>query len=116
MKLFLKKKNVSNRYKVVSGKIEVVGVEADSPMEAATKVFEEIYKEFKVEKVNRLLNVGILTEILDLDKYRKDPDNHTFFVLTSIALANAGLHNFSKELIKAEQQIKEELTSEEEGL
>jgi hypothetical protein len=104
---------VTKLWQVKTGTIDNFGIEADSPMEAATQVFEKLYnksKEFS-EEPSGLYNVGVITECIDVHGYKKDPDNNTFYVLTSKVFANAGLHNFCKNM-----EEMEELEDEEEGL
>jgi len=98
MKRLRSKKSVTKRWRVKTGTIDVVGVEADSPMEAATKVFDQLKEDTKIESENRLFNIGMITECSDLDRYRKDPENNIFYVLTSKVLANAGLHSLCKDM------------------
>lgn len=95
-----------SRWKVTTGSIDIIGVEAETPMEAATKVFETIHKEGKIEKYNRIYNIGLVTECTDIDNYKKDPNNNIFYVLSSKVLANAGLHSISRELELAERKLK----------
>lgn len=89
---------MTKRWRVKTGTIDVVGVEADSPMEAATKVFDQLKEDAKVEPENRLYNIGILIECIDMDRYKKDPDNNIFYVLSSKVLANAGLHQLCNDM------------------
>jgi len=103
MTRFKQRKSVIKRWRVKTGSIDIVGVEADSPMEAATKVFELLHEESKIEPENRLYNIGLIVECLDIDKVKKDPDNNTFYVLSSLVLANAGIHELSKELQELEK-------------
>lgn len=98
-----RKKNVTKRWRVKTGSIDIVGVEADSPMEAATQVFDLLNEESKIEPENRLYNIGLIVECVDIDRVKQDPDNNTFYVLSSLVLANAGLHNLSKELQELEK-------------
>lgn len=93
------------RWRVKTGTIDIIGVDAESPMEAATKAFEIVHKEGKIERYNRMHNIGLLTECTDIDNYKKDPDNNIFYVLSSKVLANAGLHNISKELEFLERKM-----------
>lgn len=100
---------MKKRWRVKTGSIDVVGVEADTPMEAATQVFDQLKEDAKIESENRLYNLGIITECSDIDKCRKDPGNNIFYVLTSKVLANAGLHSLCKDMEKfMEDYIDEE--------
>lgn len=108
MRLFPSKKNVIKRWQVKTGSIDVVGVQADSPMEAATLVFEQLHEDSKIESENRLYNIGIIVECIDLDNVRQDPDNNTYYVLSSKVLANAGLHNLSRDAETIIQEIMDE--------
>lgn len=109
------KKNVTRRWQVKTGSIDVIGVEADSPMEAATVLFEQLNDDSKINTFygedNRLYNVGMLVECIDMDRYKKDPENNTFFLLTSQVFANAGLHHFCKDM-----ELIEKVQDEEERL
>ena len=67
-------------------------------MEAATKVFDQLKEDSKIESENRLFNIGIITECSDIERCRKDPENNIFYVLTSKVLANAGLHSLCKDM------------------
>jgi len=103
---------VNRRWRVKTGTIDVVGVEADSPMEAATKVFDQLKEDSKIEIENRLYNIGVITECIDLDRYKKQPENNIFYVLTSKVLANAGLHSLCKDM----EQFMKEVDDEEKRL
>ena len=56
------------RWRVKTGSIDVVGVKADTPMEAATKVFDQLKEDSKIESENRLFNIGIITECSDIER------------------------------------------------
>lgn len=86
------------RWRVKTGTIDVVGVEAETPMEAATKVFDQLKEDAKIEPENRLFNIGVITECSDLEGCRKDPNRFTYYVLTSKVLANAGLHKLCHDM------------------
>ena len=107
---------MTKRWQVKTGTIDIIGVEADSPMEAATKVFEQLHNDSKVDPLfgeeSRLYNVGLITECIDIDRYKINPEENIFYVLTSKVFANAGLHNFCKDMEEIER-MKED---EEEGL
>ena len=100
------------RWQVKTGTIDIVGVEADSPMEAATKVVEQLHQDSKVDPLfgeeNRLYNVGLITECIDIDRYKKDPENNIFYVLTSKVFANAGLHTFCNDMEEIERMEEDE--------
>jgi len=105
----MSKKNVIKRWQVKTGSIDVVGVKADSPMEAATLVFEQLYEDSKIESENRLYNIGVIVECIDMDRVKIDPENNIFYVLSSKVLANAGLHSLCVEA----ETILEEIMDEE---
>ena len=96
------------RWRVKTGSIDVVGVEAESPMEAATKVFDQLKEDAKIESENRLYNIGIVIECIDMDRYKKDPDNNIFYVLSSKVLANAGLHSLCNDMEKFMKEYEDE--------
>lgn len=102
------RKSVKKRWRVKTGTIDVVGVEADSPMEAATLVFDQLKEDAKVESENRLYNIGIIIECIDMDRYKQDPDNNIFYVLSSKVLANAGLHSLSKQMEEFMEDFEDE--------
>jgi len=104
------RRNVTRRWQVKTGSINVIGVSADSPMEAATLVFEQLHEDSKIESENRLYNIGVIVECIDIEGVKTDPENNTFYVLSSKVLANAGLHNLSRD---AEEIIKELMSEEE---
>lgn len=101
---------MTKRWQVKTGSIDIIGVEADSPMEAATLVFEHLNKEKDsyYNEDNRLYNVGMIVECVDMDNYKKDPENNIFYVLTSKVFANAGLHHFCKDMEHIERMEDEE--------
>lgn len=101
---------MKRRWQVKTGSIDIVGVEADSAMEAATLVFEQLHEDSKIESENRLYNIGVLVECIDMEGVKTDPENNIFYVLSSIVLANAGLHNLCKD---AEYILKELMNEEE---
>ena len=82
---------MTKRWQVRTGSIDVVGVEAESPMEAATKVFDQLKEDAKIETENRLFRIGVIIECRDMDRYRKDPENNTFYVLSSKVLSAENL-------------------------
>ena len=86
------------RWRVKTGTINIVGVEADSPMEAATQVFEQLNQDSKIESENRLYNIGMIIECIDIDRYKQEPEDNTFYVLSSTVLANAGIHHLCRDL------------------
>ena len=94
---------MNKQWRVKTGTIDIINVEAETPMEAATLVVEQLHQDSKIESVNRLYNVGLLIECSDMKHARQDPDNHTFYVLASQVFANAGLHSLSRELEKLEK-------------
>jgi len=94
---------VKRRWRVKTGSIDVVGVVADIPMEAATMVFDQLKKDAKIEAENRLYNIGSIIECSDLDRYKHDPENNIFYVSSSKVLANAGLHSLSKQMEEFEK-------------
>jgi len=103
---------VTKRWQVRTGSIDVVGVEAESPMEAAIKVFDQLKEDAKIETENRLFRIGVIIECRDMDRYRKDPENNTFYVLSSKVLANAGLHSLCNDM----EKFMKEYSDEEERL
>lgn len=102
------RKSVKRRWRVKTGTIDVIGVEADSPMEAATMVFDQLKEDAKIETENRLYNIGIIIECTDIDLYKQDPDNNTFYVLSSKVLANAGLHSLSQQMEEFMEDFEDE--------
>lgn len=94
---------MTKQWRVKSGTVDIINVEAETPMEAATLVFEQLHQDSKIEAENRLYNIGLLVECSDMKHARKDPENYTFYVLSSQALANAGLHKLSKQLEQFER-------------
>jgi len=93
-------------WKIRTGTIDVVGVTAESPMEAATLVFDQIKNEAKIDREDtRLFRIGLLTECTDMNLYKKNKAAATFYVLTSKVLANAGLHALSKQLSQIEKKL-----------
>ena len=110
MKRLRSKKSVTKRWRVKTGTIDIVGVEADNPMEAATKVFDQLKEDAKIETENRLFRIGVIIECSDIDRCRQDPTNNTFYVLSSKVLANAGLHSLCKDM---ETFMKENIDEEE---
>ena len=96
------------RWRVKTGTIDVVEVSAETPMEAATKVFDQLKEDAKIEPENRLYNIGVITECIDLDRYKTDPDNNIFYVLTSKVLANAGLHHLCRDMESFMKEIEDE--------
>lgn len=106
---------MTKRWQIKSGSINIIGVEADSPMEAATRVFEQLNDESIITSTygeqTRLHNVGLIVECIDIDRYKDDPDNNIFFVLTSKVFANAGLHHLCQDMEEIER-----MQDEEEGI
>lgn len=103
---------MKRRWQIKTGSIDVIGVEAETPMEAATTLFEQLNDDSKINTFygenNRLYNVGMIVECIDMDNYKKDPENNTFFVLTSKVFANAGLHHFCHDMEEIERMLDEE--------
>jgi len=89
---------VIKHWRVKTGTIDITGVNAETPMEAATLVFDMLRQDAKIESENRLYNIGMIVECIDVEKYKEDPNKNTFYVLSSKVLANAGLYSLAKDM------------------
>lgn len=96
-------------WQVKTGSIDITGVQAETPIEAATRVFDMLREDAKIEAENRLYNIGMIVECIDLQEARKDPENNTFYILSSNVLANAGLYTLAKEM---DDYVKEYMNEE----
>lgn len=93
-------------WRVRTGSIDVVGVTAEDPTEAATLVFDQIKREHDNDQGDRrLFKIGLITECIDLELYQKNKDDATYYVLTSKILANSGLYALSKQMQKVEKKL-----------
>ena len=93
------------KWSVKTGSIDIVGVSAENPSEAATLVFEQIKEESKIDTYdNRIFRIGLVTECIELNKSKKIKDA-TYYVLTSKILANAVLHQLSKQMEDIEKKL-----------
>lgn len=93
-------------WRVRTGSIDVVGVTAEDPTEAATLVFDQIKREHDHDEGDsRLFKIGLITECIDLELYPNNKEDATFYVLTSKILANSGLHALSKQMQQVEKKI-----------
>jgi len=76
-------------WRIKSKTIDVINVYADTPMEAATLLIEDLNRDSRIEVVNRIFNLDKKIECTD-------NTNNKFILSTSDVLANAGLYGYIK--------------------